>query len=188
MRPRIIKLLDLALLDIEHRVIDGAAIDARRRARLEASYSEVRLLKLLSEMRGCVLPGSSARDLSRGPDMNSTTQEGASSNDNPLCAKPSAFQRFDAQHTRIVGRQDQSRDGPLYSLKVCMLVEKESDCATIKSPITLSPRRPNRWPLATIQHAELDHGQICSPSHDSAECINLSDDSSLRDATNCWIA
>ena len=150
MRPRIIKLLDLTLLDIEHRVIDRAAIDARRRACLEARYSEISLLKLLSEMRSCALAGSSTRDLSCGPNMNSTMQEGASSNDNSLCAKPSAFQRFDAQHTRIVGRQDQSRDRPLYSLKVYMVVEKESDCATIKSPITLSPWRPNRWPLATI--------------------------------------
>src|SRR5437773_2049616 len=69
-----------------------------------------------------------------------------------------------------------------------MILEQRSDGAAIKSAITLSARRPDRRTLAAIQHSELDHCQVCRPSHYSAEGVNLADDATFGDSTDRRIA
>src|SRR4051812_45891810 len=50
-RPRVIELLDLALLSLHHAVIDGPSVDARRCSCLEPLDDETDALELLGEMR-----------------------------------------------------------------------------------------------------------------------------------------
>jgi hypothetical protein len=52
----------------------------------------------------------------------------------------------------------------------------------------LRARSPDGWTFASIEHPELNHGEVGSPSHDSSERIDLPDHCALGNATNCRIA
>ena len=52
----------------------------------------------------------------------------------------------------------------------------------------MGPWRPHRWPLAAIQHAELQRGHVRCASHDAAERVNFADNGALGDAANGGIA
>src|SRR5256885_3289491 len=84
--------------------------------------------------------------------------------------------------------ENQPGNSPLHGLEVWFSLEQGSDGSTIEAPITLSTGSPDSRPFAAIQHAELNHRQVCCASHDAAEGVDLSDDSSFGDATNGRIA
>ena len=69
-----------------------------------------------------------------------------------------------------------------------MLLEKMSHRTSIETAIALCARRPHRRPLAAIQHAELQHGEIGRAAHDAAERIDLADHCALGDAADRRIA
>src|ERR1700750_18581 len=131
--------------------------------------------------------GSSSRDLGTGADVNSPTQEGAGSDNYAARAKLPTLDRLDARNSSFCVK-DQSRDCALNGLEVWLLFQQCADRAPIESPVTLSAWRPDSRALAAIEHPELDHGEICCPSHDSAECINLADNGALGDSANGGIA
>lgn len=69
-----------------------------------------------------------------------------------------------------------------------MLLDKRANGASVQTSVALGSRRPDSWPLAAIQHAELDGRQICCAAHDAAQRIDLAYDGSFRDAPDGWIA
>ena len=76
-RPGVVELFDLAVLHLEIRVIHRPAINARRRARLEARNLKAHFLQLLREMDRGRLTCAATRDLCRGADVDASAQEGA---------------------------------------------------------------------------------------------------------------
>jgi hypothetical protein len=98
-RPRIIELLDLTLLDLECGIIDRPAIDARRCSGLEARYRKTSLLQLLRKVCGRGLSSSSTGDTSLDADMNPTVQESTRSDYNAFCAEPPALEGLNAEYT-----------------------------------------------------------------------------------------
>jgi len=95
---------------------------------------------------------------------------------------------LDAKHTPLIRVEDESGNCALHSLQVSVLLEKRSDRASVKPAVTLRPRSPDSRTLAAIEHAELNHGKVCSSSHDSSERIDLTNDRPFGDATDCRIA
>jgi hypothetical protein len=69
-----------------------------------------------------------------------------------------------------------------------MFLEERPYCAPVEPAITLSAWRPHGWTLAPVEHAELDHGEICSSSHYSAERVDLAYDGSLGNPTDRRVA
>jgi hypothetical protein len=187
-RPRIVELLDLALLYLESGIVNGPAIDARRCSRLEASYRKAGLFELLREVCGRSFTSSSSGDTSLGADVNPAAQKGARRDYNAFCAKAPPFEGLDAPDATLVRREKETSNGALHRLQRCLLLEEGSDRTAVQSAIALCARSPDGRPFAAIQHPELDHREIGSSPHDSTECIDFTDDGALCNASNGWIA
>jgi hypothetical protein len=69
-----------------------------------------------------------------------------------------------------------------------MVFEQRPYCPTVQPAITLSAWCPYRWTLAPIEHSELEHSEIGSSSHYSAEGVYLAYDGSLRNSADRWVA
>jgi hypothetical protein len=167
-RPRIIELLDLALLDLERGVIDRSAIDAWRCSGLEARHRKASLFQLFRKVSSRGLACSSTGDTSLDADMNPAVQESTRSDYNAFCAEASPLEGFNAKYAPFVRCEKEPCNGALNSLKIRLLLEQGSDGSAVKSAIALCPRSPNGWPLAAIEHPELNHGEISSSPHDSS--------------------
>jgi hypothetical protein len=118
--------------------------------------------------------------------VDTSTQEGARGDNNGASAKPTALERF---HTpQGVPVKEKTRDSSLNCFETRVSLEQRAHCAPVQSTIALSARSPHRRPFATIEHAELEHGKISCPRHDTTEGVDFSNDRTLRNATNGWIA
>jgi hypothetical protein len=120
--------------------------------------------------------------------VNPAVQESTRSDDHSSRAEASAFESLHAEYTCFVLRKQEPRDGPLHGAQACMFLEERPYCAPVEPAITLSARRPDRWTLAPIEHAELEHGEIGSSAHYSAERIHLPYDGSLCNPADCRVA
>ena len=76
-RPRIIELIDLAVLSLEPGVINGSAIDTRRRTCLEPRHCQASMLELLSKMSRGIFSRSAAGDARVCANMDPSAEEGA---------------------------------------------------------------------------------------------------------------
>jgi hypothetical protein len=120
--------------------------------------------------------------------VNPAAEESTRSDDDRPRAKASAFESLDAEYTCFVLRKQEPRDGPLHGAQAFMFLEERPYCAPVETAITLSAWRPYRWTLAPIEHAELEHGEIRSSAHYSAERIHLAYDRSLCNPADCRVA
>jgi hypothetical protein len=121
-------------------------------------------------------------------DVDSSMQERTGRNDNASSCEASSLQGFDAEYLSAVRIKDESRDRALYGLQITVLFEQRSDCPPVESAVALRSWSPDSRAFAAIQHAELNHGEVSSSSHDSSKRIDLADDGSLCYATDCRIA
>jgi hypothetical protein len=120
--------------------------------------------------------------------MDSATQERAGGDYHASRTETSSLQGLYAKHTPVTRVEDEPGNGTLHGLQIWVLLEESPDRTSVEPAVTLRTRSPDSGPLATIEHAELNHGEISCASHDSAERIDLADDGSLRDATDRGIA
>src|SRR5688572_7925705 len=123
-----------------------------------------------------------------GANMDPTTQKRSGRNDDGSRTKEPSFQSLDAENPSIIRVEDETGDSALNCLQVAVLLEKGSNRAPVQPTVTLCSRRPDCRPLASIEHPELNHGEVGSTPHDSTECIDFADDGSLRDASDRRIA
>src|SRR4051812_27741338 len=123
-RPRIVELLDLTLLDLQLGEIHRATVDARRSAGLEASHRETSLVELLGQVRGSCLTGAAAGDSGLGSDMDPAAQESTGSDYDSLSAEPPALKSLDAENSIIVLREHESRNRALDCVYVSLLFEQ----------------------------------------------------------------
>src|SRR6185369_757682 len=97
------------------------------------------------------------------------------------------LERFHADDGRPV-TENESGDRALDGRHPGLRFDERANRAAIETAIALSPRRPNRRPLAAIEHSELDRGEIrCSP-HDPAQRIDLANDRAFGDSADRGIA
>jgi len=71
---------------------------------------------------------------------------------------------------------------------IAVPLEERTNGSAIKPAIALSARCPHSGPLAAVEHAELEGGEVSGAPHDSAKGIDLSNDSSLGNAANGGVA
>jgi hypothetical protein len=82
-------------LNLESRIIDGAAINPRWRSSLEAGDRQTGMFQLLGKMCSRSFASAAAGKTSFGADVDPTMQESSGRDHNALCAKPSSFQGLD---------------------------------------------------------------------------------------------
>ena len=186
MRPRVVELLNLALLPLERRHAHGPAINARRRPGLEPAGLEPRLEQLFREVCGGGLARPPAGEHRRGADVNPAPQEGAGGNDHAARTKTSSLERLDPAHDTAL--EEQSRDGALDGEERGMSLQQRPHRPPVEPAIALRARRPDRWPLAPVEHAELECRQIGRPSHEAAERIHLAHHRAFGDAADSRVA
>jgi hypothetical protein len=121
-------------------------------------------------------------------DVDSTPEERACGDYDASRAKASSLKGLDTEHTTLIRIEDETRNGSLHSLQASVLFEKRSDRTSVEAAVTLPAWSPDSWPLAAVKHAELHHGEVGSPSHDSSERIDLADHGALCNAANRRIA
>jgi len=167
MRPRIVELLNLTFLDVERGIVDRSAIYTRWCPGLKARHGKTSLFQLLRKVCGRGLTSSATGNASLNADVNPTAQESTRSYYNAFGAEAPPFQGLNANYTLFVSCKNKARDGSLHGLKVRLLLEEGSHRSAIKPAVALCARSPDSGPFAAIQHPELDHGEIGSPSHDS---------------------
>jgi hypothetical protein len=187
-RPRVVKLLDLTLLTLESGKVDRSAIDAWGGSRLEARNPEAGFFELLREVRGRSLTSSSTGDTSLGSDVDPAAQEGARGDYNAFCAKAPSFQSLDATDAPFVRREKEASNSALHRLEHCLLFEERSHRAAVQATIALCAGSPDGRAFTAVQHPELDHREIGGSPHDSAERIDLADDSAFCNSANGRVA
>src|SRR5881628_1127137 len=65
-----------------------------------------------------------------------------------------------------------------------MLLEQMANSAPIQTAIALRARSPDCWPLAAVQHPELDAREVGGSPHDPAQRIHFPNDRTLRHAAD----
>lgn len=183
MRPRVVELLDLALLDLQAFVHHRSTVDARWCPRLESGDLESEALELFSEVRRRGLSRSASRESCLRADVNAAPKERSRGDDDRSCAKAAPFERFDAGDPAIVLEQ-QTRDRALNGSKPAVLLEQLANGPTIQPAVALGARCPDRRTLASIEHSELDARKVRRARHDASESVDLADNGALRDATD----
>jgi hypothetical protein len=187
-RPRIVELLYLALLDLQSGIVDGSAIDAWRCSRLEASHRKTSLLELLGEVSGGSIASSPPGNPGLCTDMDTAVQESARGNYHALCAEAPSFHGLNAEYAPFVRREKEPADSALHGLKSWLFLQKRSDRAAVQSTIALRTRSPDSGSFAAVQHPKLDHREISSSPHDSSQRVDFAHDRSFGNTANSWIA
>ena len=123
-----------------------------------------------------------------GADVNSTAQKSAGGDYHTAGAEASPLESFDSKNTPLTRIENESGNRTLDSLQVSLVLEKRTDRASVQSAVALRAWSPHSRALAAVEHPELNHGKVSSSSHDSAECIDLTDHGSLGNAADRGIA
>src|SRR5690606_17678903 len=147
----------VAGLDDQPFVIDRSAIDAWRRAGLQAPDTERQGAKLLRETIRWRIPGPSALVV-RETDVDLSAQARADRQHDGPGSKLDAGLRHDA--TDRIAIEKQIRDFLLKERQVRLILEDRADGLFIECPIGLRASRTNGGPFARVQRTELDAGKI----------------------------
>ncbi len=167
------------------RIIQGAAIQARRSARLEPSDTEWQLPQALRQPFRRRFAGPSA-GLLRLTDMYATGQEGSDRQHDRGGMEAEPHPRDHAAHSAIGDQQVVHR--LLEHAQSRLMLDRMPYRLAIKHTVRLSPRRAHRRPLAGIEHPEMNSGSIGGPPHQSAQGIDLAHQMALADAADGRIA
>src|SRR5262249_24014197 len=185
---REMKLRAIAVLPLDLAPIDGASIDARWRAGLEARHCKSNVFNSLRHRDGRLVARSPRGDLCVGTEMNASTEESAGGDDHGARGEPPPVTRLDAGDASAGAIEEQICDHPLRQLEGRELLEQESRGALVQGAIGLSAGSPHRGALGPIQHAALDGRAIGGAAHQAAEGVYFPNHGALGDAANGRVA
>ena len=167
------------------RVVDAATVDARRRARLQASDAQGHGPQPLGQGVGGGIAGAAALMLLEA-DVDAAAQEGAGGEHHGARPEHEAHLRDDAAHA--IALDHQVRHGLLEDLEIRLVLDDLADGGAIEGAVRLGARGAHGRPLAGVQHPELDAGLVRRAAHGPAERIDLLDQMRLADAADGGIA
>ena len=169
----------------QDRKIDRPAVDARRRAGLEAPDARHQLAQSRGEFERRRVAGTTARLLLE-PDVDASAEERADGEHDRARGEGDATHGRDAHHSTAL---DHEVGGLLLEeLQVRLVLEEAAHRATVELSVGLGASRAHRRTLAGIEGAELDAGAIDPPRHHSAERVDLAHQVPLADAPERRVA
>ena len=162
-----------------------AAIDARRRARLEPADAERQRTQPLGETIGRRVAGAPALVV-RQADVDLAAEERADGQHHRARAELDAGLRDDSAH--LLALHEQVGDFLLEQREVRLVLQHRANRLLVQHAIGLRARRTHRRTLAGIESAELDAGAIGGLRHRAAERIDLLDQMTFADAADGGVA
>ncbi len=169
----------------EIRVIDGAAVDARRRAGLQAPDRETQVAQPACEADRRWVAGAAARvvDLT---DVDLAVEERADRQHDGVGRYLHAGLRDDAVRSRAV--EQQAVDVLLQQREVRLGVQQLANRAPIQRAVGLRARRAHGGTFAAVQDPEMDARAIDRARHRAAERVDLLREVPFADAADRGVA
>ncbi len=118
--------------------------------------------------------------------MDKSAQKGARGQNHRVSQKTQSHLSNDAAY--LVLLDDQVVACLLEYPQVGLVFDDFSDRGFVQHTVSLGTRRPDCWPFAAVEHAELDATFVSSRRHRTAQCIDLFDQMAFTDATNGRVA
>ncbi len=171
------------------REIDRAAVEARRRAGLQAADRQPQLAQPRAERLRRRVAGAPGLVMVE-PDVDQARQERSGRQHDGVGLEANADLRDDAGHARAraVAIEREIVDGLLEQRQVRLVLEPRPDRLLVEHPIGLRARRAHRRPLARIERPELDARLVGRDRHRAAQRVDLLDQVALADAADRRIA
>ena len=175
----------VAGLDLQRVIVDGAAIDSRRGARLEPADLEAELHQPLGGPFRRGLAGA-AGAVGVVADVDLAAQEGAGCQDDAATAVTHAA--FGDDPGGATGFHHQLLHRPLADVEIGLALAGVFHLELIRLFVALGSRGPYGGALAGVQASELDAGAVGVDGHLAAERIDLLDQVPLADAADRRVA
>ena len=179
---------DNFILSLLHRKafkVNRAAVDARRRAGLEALQTQSQTAQRLGE-RLCRRHTVRAGFTGIFSDDDAAAEEGARGDNDRLDCMAHADSGHDSRNRAVL-----LLDGNhliLHEKQVFLLLQNVLHIRSVFNSVGLRTQRMHRGALAAVEHTVLNAGRIRRPGHLSAQCIDLSNEVSLGRAADGRIA
>ena len=173
------------MLFAQPREIDAAAIDARRGAGLQASDAQRQLAQARREAHRGRIAGAPA-GMALQADMNFAAEEGAHREHDRRRAERQSALGNDTHHA--IAFDDQILGFLLKQCQMGLGFEHASNGAFVELSIRLRPSGAHGGPLAGVQRAELDAGQIRGARHGPAQSVYFFDQMPFANAADRGIA
>ena len=177
--------IEVARLLLAAREVDGAPVDARRRAGFQAALRQLQLAQAMRERDGGGIAGASGRIMGE-PHVHEAVQESARGEHDGACVKAQAELGDGAGDP--VAFQDEVVDALLEQPEIGLVLQTATDGLPVQHAIGLGASGPDGRPLARVQDAELDAGFVGSGGHRAAQCVDLLDEVPLADSSDRRVA
>ncbi|MCY1223852.1 hypothetical protein D9M72_359920 [compost metagenome] len=177
--------IQVARLLFHHREIDGAAVDAWRRAGLQAALRQIQALQARRQRHRCRVAGAAAGVVVQ-PDVDLAVQEGAGGQHHRAGAEGDADLRHGADDA--VALHYQVVNGLLEQHQVRLVLQPRTDRLAVQHAVRLGARGAYRRALAGVEDAELDAGLVRGGGHGTAHGVHFLDQVPLADAPDGRVA
>ena len=167
------------------REVDGAAVDARRRAGLQAALRQLQLLQPRRQRDRRRIAGPAGLVVVQ-PDVDAAVQEGAGRQHHGARAEANAHLRHGADHA--VALDHQVVHGLLEQGEVGLVLQPPADRRLVQDAVGLGAGGAHRRALGAVEDAELDAALVGGDGHGAAERIDFLDQVPLADAADRRVA
>ena len=178
--------IGIAGLRLEPRPVDGAAIQARRRAGLQPGPVEAEGAQLVAQELGRRLAVAAAT-VGHLADVGQPVEEGTGGDDHRPGVHGAAVAQ---QHSgdAPIGADLERRDFRLLDTQVRLLLQHLAHADAVQLLVHLRARRPHGGPRRGIEQAELNPDRIRHLAHDAAESVDLAHQVALGDSADGGVA
>ena len=175
----------VAGLRLEMGPVDGAAVQARRRAGLEPGPVQAERAKLVAQQLGGRLSVAAAT-VPHLANVGQTVQESSCGDDHRLGIDGAAVAQLDPSDAAVLDRE--RGDLGLLDAQVGFLLEHLAHARAVEFLVHLRARGPDGGSAAGIEQAELDADRIGDFGHDAAEGVDFADEVTFGDASDGGVA
>ena len=176
----------VARLDLEAGVIDGPAVQARRRPGLQPAQAEADLLEPARQAeRGRLADAPGRHGLLA--DVDHAAQEGAGGEHHgPGLDRPAVGVDHAPAAAALVDQKILHRRGP--DLEARLVAQQRLHGAAVELAVGLGAGPAHRRALAPVEHAELDAGAVDDPAHQAVQGVDLAHQVALAQAADGRVA
>ncbi len=177
--------IEVAGLLFQHREIDGPAVDARRRARLQAPLRQLQFLQARRQRHRRRVARTAAGVVVQA-DVDLAVQERPRGQHNSARTELHADLRHRADDA--IAFHQQIFHGLLEQHQVRLVFQPAADGRLVQHAVRLGARRADSRPLAGIEDAELDPALVRSDGHGAAQSVDFLDQMALANAADGRVA
>ena len=175
----------VARLGFHAAVIDGARVNARRRAGFHAGEGEGQVVQAGGEfVRRRVAGAASGKAVEA--DVDFAAEEGAGGEDGGGGVVVDLVLAFDAGDARAF--EDEVGNGGLEDVQVRLVFDDVAHCRFVEDAVGLGTGGTHGGAFAAVEDAPLDAGAVGSARHDAAEGVDFFDEVAFADASNGGVA